>query len=156
MFNMGEVVEIAVQLEKNGAETYENAAKRVSNEAVARVLNELAEDETRHAKWFIQLGKHLGETSEVSPELENVGKGLLKNVVENQAFSLQETDFSSVDKLEDVLSVAVSFEEDTVLFYQMLGAFIGDEETIEQLEGIIEEEKKHISLLQERLLQLAS
>jgi rubrerythrin len=151
MFEIGEIVEIAVQLEKNGAKTYRHASQCVSDESVAGVLGELAEDETRHAGWFGQLGDRLRATKAVDSALEDMGKELLKNMVKEQAFSLQEADFTSVDKLEDVLTTAVAFEEDTILFYQMLGSFIGDERTIQHLEDIIEEEKKHIRILRERL-----
>ena len=47
--------------------------------------------------------------------------------------------------------MSIEFERDTELFYEMLGGFIGDETTLGQLEQIIEEENRHIQVLEEFL-----
>jgi rubrerythrin len=58
-------------------------------------------------------------------------------------------DFSSIDHVKDLLGLAIEFEKDTVLFYEMIGTFIQDGETLNQLKAIIEEERGHITILED-------
>ena len=61
-----------------------------------------------------------------------------------RVFSLKEADFSEMRRLEDLISLAVEFEKDKVLFYKMLRPFIEDSATLDFLENIIAEETHHI------------
>ena len=69
----------------------------------------------------------------------------------DQAFSIKDADFSKTEDINSLLELSVEFEKDTALFYEMLSAFIDDEETLNQLDKIIEEEKRHVQLLEEFL-----
>jgi rubrerythrin len=69
----------------------------------------------------------------------------------DQAFSIKDADFSKIEDINSLLELSVEFEKDTILFYEMLRAFIDDEETLSQLDKIIEEEKRHVQLLEEFL-----
>ena len=69
----------------------------------------------------------------------------------DQAFSIQEADFSKIEDLHALLELSLEFEEDTILFYEMLSAFVTDTETLKQLETIIQEEKNHVNILDEWL-----
>ena len=151
MFTMGNILDIAVQLEENGERTYRRASQTVSELAVAGLLSTLADDEAAHRAWFEGQRQKLESADTANGELETMGRRLLRNVLKNQIFSLEDADFSTVDKMEDVLTIAMEFEEDTVLFYEMIGSFISDESTLEGLEGIIAEERKHIRLLKTQL-----
>ena len=53
-----------------------------------------------------------------------------------------------MNNVEDLLRMAVEFENDSIIFYEMIGSFIDDKETSEKLQEIIKEEKHHIELLQ--------
>ena len=74
------------------------------------------------------------------PRLEEMGKAVLQGVLGEQAFSIDGADFSKMEDLNSLLTLSLEFEKDTVLFYEMLGAFVEDEKVLEQLEQIIEEE----------------
>lgn len=50
-----------------------------------------------------------------------------------------------------ILQVAIGFEEDSITFYEMIGGFVEDVETLRHLNSIIEEEKRHITILEERI-----
>jgi rubrerythrin len=65
-------------------------------------------------------------------------------VIGSQSFSLKQADFSEMSQLEDLISLAVEFEKDKVIFYKMLRPFIEDSETLDFLENIIAEETNHI------------
>jgi rubrerythrin len=78
-----------------------------------------------------------------------MGRALLRDAIGVQNFALKDADFSDMNRLEDLLTLAIEFEKDTVLFYTMLRSFIEDQETLDQLDAIIAEENRHAQLLQE-------
>lgn len=56
-----------------------------------------------------------------------------------------------MEKIEDLLKLAIEFEKDTVLFYGMLQPLIEDQKTLEQLHTIIQEEENHVRRLKKVL-----
>ena len=148
MFTIGDIRNIAIQIERNGEATYRRAAEQASDPELAEAFNRMADDEMRHAQWFetIQTDREL--TAEQS-ELEAVGKSILREMVKDKTFSLDEKNLAKVDNLTDLISESHGFEEDTILFYEMLSGFIDDPYTQEQLSRIITEEKKHSEELKE-------
>jgi hypothetical protein len=64
------------------------------------------------------------------PEQEKMGRALLQNAVGAQSFTLEDADFSSMEKIEDLLKLAIEFEKDTVLFYGMLQPLIENQKML--------------------------
>lgn len=150
MFTLSEIIDLAIRIEKNGENAYRKAQEEVSNPSLASMLQWLAEEEVEHEKWFTQL-KEKAATLAEDPKLEEMGKAILQGVLGDQTFSIKDADFSKTEDINSLLELSVEFEKDTVLFYEMLSAFIDDEETLSQLDKIIEEEKRHVQLLEEFL-----
>ena len=150
MFSLGEIIDLAIRIEKNGEKAYRKARDEVSNPSLASMLQWLAEEEAEHEKWFTRL-KEKVETMSEDPQLDEMGKTLLKGVLGDQAFSIDNADFSRIKDLVGLLELSVEFEKDTILFYEMLGAFIKDEKVLDQLNMIIEEENRHVRLLEDYL-----
>ncbi|MBN2419484.1 MAG: rubrerythrin, partial [Deltaproteobacteria bacterium] len=57
MFSLGEIIDLAIQVEKNGEKSYRKAQKEVKDRNLASVLEWLADDEKEHEKWFHDLKK---------------------------------------------------------------------------------------------------
>jgi rubrerythrin len=150
MFTLSEIIDLAIRIEKNGENAYRKAQEEVSNPSLASMLQWLAEEEVEHEKWFTRL-KEKAATLAENPKLEEMGKAILQGVLGDQAFSIKDADFSKIEDINSLLELSVEFEKDTILFYEMLRAFIDDEETLSQLDKIIEEEKRHVQLLEEFL-----
>lgn len=150
MFTVKDISELAVQLEKNGQQVYLEAVGKVRDPGLASTLQWLAEDEKRHAEWFAELASTEPE-GEVSRELEEMGRTMMKDALANQSFSLADTDFTGLRSSRELIEVAVEFERDTVLFYTMLRGFVKKEGALRRLDTIIEEEEKHIRKLREFL-----
>ena len=56
-------------------------------------------------------------------------------------------DFSKIDKTKELLLSMIKFENDTVLFYEMLRTVISDKETLACLDRIITAENRHAKKL---------
>jgi len=150
MFTAQDILDIAIRLEKNGEKTYRDARLHISNDALKTLLAWIAEEEHDHARWFSELKNRLtqGEDHHLMAELS---RALVEDVVQGQAFSLQEVDFGTIDSPEKMLYTFIGFEDDTIAFYEVLKTFIDDAAIAAQLEQIILEEKKHMTTFQEML-----
>lgn len=150
MFTIADIRNIAIQIERNGEATYRKAAEQASDPELVETFNRMADDEMRHAQWFESIQTDQELTAE-QLELEAVGKSILREMVKDKTFSLEEKALAKVDNIIDLISESQGFEEDTILFYEMLSGFIDDPRTLEQLNRIIAEEKKHSEELKELL-----
>jgi rubrerythrin len=148
MFTIKEIVDMAIRIEKNGESVYRNAIEKISNPALISLLEWMADEEVKHAQWFSNLQQHI-ETPLKNTTIENMSPELLNDIIGDQSFSLKEVDFSQVKNINDLIDTFIEFEKDSILFYEMLQMLIQNEETLEQLNQIINEENNHIQQLQE-------
>ena len=143
MFSIAEIIEIAVQIEKNGERVYRQAIGQSKNSELDNLLLRIAEEELEHADWFLTLKDEI-EKSQDRPQVEEMDAALIEDLIGKQAFSLADVNFSRVKNSKELIDIFIEFENDTILFYEMLKTFLVDEKTIEHLEKIIREEASHI------------
>lgn len=148
MFTLGEIIDLAIQIEINGEKSYRKAWNETSDTSVKSMLKWLADDETEHQKWFISMKKSIDEKVE-DPLLEEMGKEILNSVLGEQAFSMDDADFSKIGDIKTLIELSVEFEKDTILFYEMLKDFIDDSSVMTGIDNIIKEEKSHVRRLEE-------
>lgn len=146
MFTVADIRNIAIQIEKNGEETYRRAGELAEDPILSQTLFWMADEEARHAKWFDNIQSEKPLTQE-QQEMEQIGRMLLQDMIKGNSFLLDVEDLKKAETVKDVLIQSKAFEEDTILFYEFLLGFMDDEETITQLNRIIEEEKNHIKKL---------
>ena len=149
MFSANEILDLAIKLEKNGEAVYRDAIGKVSNPELIRLLDWMADEEVRHAKWFADLKLKLDQKS-VNPFMEKMSRELFDDLLGDKNFSLKEVDFASVRDVDELINIFIEFEKDSVRFYQLLEPFVEDPVSLESLKKIIDEENCHIN----RLLEL--
>ena len=148
MFTVADIREIAVQIEKNGEAAYRKAAAMVKDRAVGEIFLWMAEEEKRHGDFFAKIDS-AEPVSEEQRELEMMGRQLLQEMVADQTFSLDREMLLKTDEFEEALSQAQVLEKDTIMFYEFLLNLVSDDPTRQQLEQVIEEEKRHVEQLGE-------
>ncbi len=150
MFSIHEVIDIAVQLENNGEKIYRNARELTDNLSLMDLLEWIADEELNHAEWLTELKSDL-DLEEDHHLIAEMSQMLVSDFIGKQAFTLEDVDFSQIEKTEDLIQIFIDFEMDTIVFYEMLKSFIVDEKTAEKIDQIINEEKNHIEKFQELL-----
>jgi rubrerythrin len=150
MFQIREIIDLAIQIEKNGEKIYRNALHLASNPSISALLQKLADEEVQHIEWFSELKQKINSTID-DTQLEAMGKSILNSVLGNQTFSLEDVDFAKIIHIDDLLKLAIEFERDTVLFYEMICPLIDDVGASDHLDKIIEEENQHIQTFQKIL-----
>ena len=148
MFSEREILEIAVRMEKNGENEYRKAVKAVSDQTLIESLEWMAAEEREHADFFSDLLGQLEEQAK-SPFGMEMDGAFLRDLIGGSSLSLKTVDFAQVESLETLVTIFIGFEEDSILFYQMITPMIDDSETRDRVERIIAEEQAHIKRLRE-------
>lgn len=149
MFTAREIIGLAVRIEENGEEVYRKAARKVADPAIASMLLRLADDEAEHARWFAGRAETLPDDPAAEASLQKMADSILEGILGDQAFSLRDADFSRIELVDDLLRIAVEFEKDTVLFYELIGSLVSEPGDRLHLEAVILEEKGHIRQIEE-------
>jgi rubrerythrin len=150
MFSVHEILDLAIQLETNGESVYRNAVDKITKPDLASLLIWMADEEAIHRRWFLEVKKKV-EAHSVNPFMAEMSRQVFAGILGDKSFSHRDVDFSSVDRLDDLIGIFLEFEKDTVLFYETLIPFIEDDETLENIKKIIAEENNHIKKLQDFL-----
>ncbi len=150
MFSLGEIIDLAIQVEKNGEKSYRKAQKEVKDRNLASVLAWLADDEKAHERWFIDLKKEVDEKIQ-DARLEEMGREILGSVLGEQSFSMDDADFSRLADVNALLELSLEFERDTILFYEMIRAFVDNKKVSAGLDKIIHEENAHVKKIEEMI-----
>lgn len=149
MFSIGEILDLAVQIEHNAERIYRDAIQRDCNPSISSVLQWLADEAVKHAQWLATLNSNPSlSISDRNPIAEEIGKEFLRDILGDQSFSLNEADFCQVEQMDDLLLLAGEFEKDKEIFYTFLTQFIDDPETKNLIDEILEEKTRHLEELQ--------
>ena len=147
MFTLAEIYDLGIRIEKNGEKFYREALKQAWSTPIAGMLKMLAEEEVKHVDFFEKRMDALKQKRE-NPLLDEMGASMLKDILGNQTFSLKDTDVSTIKDVNELIAIAIEFEKDTILFYEMVGSFMTDDEARRELQEIIEEEERHVKLFE--------
>ncbi len=148
MFTISDICNIAMQIECNGERTYREVGAITAFPHLVGLFENMANDEKRHADWFESI-KLTEPISEEQRELEAMGRKLLQDMVKEQTFSLDRGSLFAEEDLDKLLEQFITFEQDTILFYEFLSELIEDRKTKAHLEMIIQEERRHIDHIRE-------
>ncbi len=147
-FSASDLVEAAVQLERNGHRFYTTAADAVASQRAKDLLHRLADDEVEHLKLFERLLTTFGLAS-VRESYSGEYGTYLKAHVDSQVFTKARMDALLAQKAmpeRDALQFGIDSEKDAILYYSEMIRFVPprDHPTVE---GIIDEERRHLSQL---------
>jgi len=152
-FNADEVLEMAEQMERNGAKFYRNAADAVDSRSKKKLLKELAGMEDEHEKTFASLRSDLKAAEKEPATFDPEGEAMLylRALADTRVFFKKRTDFSSLEK---VFKAAIEAEKDSIVFYLGLKEVVPDGRGKSRLDWIIMEEMTHLKNLSNELLKL--
>ena len=148
MFTVADIRDIAIQIEQNGEKAYRQASREATNPEIAKLFAFMADEEKRHARWFATLESDKPLTEE-QREIEEMGRGLLKEMIADQTFSLKHKELLQAKSFGEMVHQSKSFEQDTILFYQFIRGVLDDDAACRQIDLIIAEEQRHFELLAE-------
>ncbi len=147
-FTGEEIVNLAVEIEKNGRHFYEKALAKVDDPEAKRTFIYLAEEEARHIDDFKKLGESLAR--DVVPNESYVGEygEYIKAIIDSHVFNLNNVQdlVDGIKTFREALAIAFRFEKDSIMIFQEFKNVV-DESGKEIIENLIQQEKEHISRL---------
>lgn len=148
VYSINEVIEFAVQIERNGYAFYHEASKRKDLDAKAREFIVFLRDaELDHEKTFLSLrGETEMDDLELTSDWEMVSE-YLRTIVESRIFTTEDSAIKKATGAKDILEVvnnAIAFEKDTLLYFHAINDGISNPKTKQVLRRIINEEVSHV------------
>jgi len=153
VFNMNEILEMAEQIERNGAAFYRKAAEGISDSKNRELLLELAQMEDQHEKVFASLRAQLSEEEKTSTVFDPEGEAVLylRALADTRVFFEKKIDTGS---MEEILKEALVAEKDSIVFYLGMKELVPEKAGKAKIDSIIKEEMGHIKLLGKKLVEL--
>jgi rubrerythrin len=160
-FNADEILEMAEQIERNGARFYRKAAELVKDAAVSKLLQDLALWEDGHKRVFANMRADLAhqEREQMVFDPEHEASMYLRAMADGHVFDarVDPTDTLTGKELaQDILQMAIGQEKDSIVFYTGLKEMISETAGRERIEEIIKEEMGHIGFLSREIAVLSS
>jgi rubrerythrin len=154
--NALEVLEKAMQLEKDGLQFYRQAAERIGDEPVAAVFNKLANDESDHLDILESQYESLA-----SHETWMVFQELYKEDEETDSKSTHVFDSEKLHHLivdgmtpQQAVKVGIKIEKDSIKYYASHAKTCGDPSGVEMFKRLEEFEKEHLLELEKLLKKI--
>lgn len=151
MFSITEVFDIAIQLEENGERLYRMASEQVADESLRTMLNWLADEEDRHRARFVEMKRGTKAFATSVQWADEASGAILQSVIGDHAFSLDDLDPATLGNETELMRLAIEFEEDGILFYEMIRSFVSEPSALLHLDAILAEERQHVDLFKRRL-----
>lgn len=151
-FNLDDIFQMAVRIEKNGAAFYRRAAETRTDIKERVFLENLARMEDHHQKIFQAMHETISDTSK-QPTAFDPGE-------ENTAYLMAMADshdgegspavadfFTGRETLPDIVTQAIELEKKSILFYLGLKDLVPAKYGGDQIDTIIKEEQQHVAQL---------
>ena len=145
LFDVRELISMAVKDEETGIAFYKGLAKVAKTQDVKDTCMEIAQQEEGHAARFLKMLEEIGHyqpREEYAGQYDEYVRALLNNKAFPEPEKAAEKARSVRSDVEGVL-IAMSLERDALLFYQELKTLIKPE-YMEYVEEIIDEERGHL------------
>lgn len=156
-FNSLEIFKMAMDIEKQGRDFYQRCVEVNSEAQVKEIFSKLRDDEEDHYQLFKEMLDQFEEDKSISQDYlynEEVS-GYLRSLVDAKVFpETQEATDELASDVEEAINIGIKAEKNSLLLYLELVNVEEDKQTIEALEKLILEEKKHLTQLKDLKSQL--
>ncbi|KPL03373.1 MAG: hypothetical protein AMK75_01530 [Planctomycetes bacterium SM23_65] len=158
-FNVDEILEMAQQIERNGAKFYRKAAEGAAGDTSKDMLLRLAAMEDEHEKTFGEMRRGLSAKEQASTTFDPDGQAALylQSIADGHVFDVKVDPSEALTGNEtatEILKTAIGLEKDSIVFYIGLQELVGKALGREKVDNIIREEVSHITTLSSELAKV--
>ncbi len=152
-FSAEETLKLAVFIEEKGQEFYQGMVEEAENEELSQLFHELANEKKEHGKRFQEmLGEgNTGGNNDLNKQLYGkLEESYLEVLGESKVFTSANENIQAAKEAKNrgqLISVAISLEKDTMLYFYEILDQAASEYDREIIEDVIEEEKNQIKRL---------
>jgi len=160
VFNAGEVLEMAREIERNGAAFYRKAASlNCGTEADSELLVGLADMEDEHEKTFAAMAVELSDEEKqptaFDPDDETqMYLNALAAGHGGEGTPAAADGLTGQESMADILGIAIGLEKKSILFYLGMKDMVPERLGKDKIDGVIAEERSHVAQLARQLAAL--
>ncbi|MGB2600667.1 MAG: ferritin family protein [Candidatus Omnitrophota bacterium] len=150
VFAGSEIVEIGIQIEKNGKEFYNEVAARSKDPKAKKIFEYLAGEEEKHITAFQNI---LASVHEYKPVDAYPGEyfAYMNALASEHVFTQEHTGKDVAQSTEsdmEAIELAIKFEKDSIIFYEGMKKVVLEREH-KVLQDLIDQEQEHLRKLTE-------
>ena len=149
-YNLNEIIEFGIQIEKNGFDFYVELAWRIESKTLTELFEYLAQEEKGHILAFKSIQGRIEEP--INEELLNSDFfSYMHSLAAEYVFTTKDKVLEIIDNIEDdmeAINLALKFEKESIKFFETMEKGLEEKEIV-VIEKLIAEEKKHIIKLEE-------
>ena len=148
-FSIQEIVEIAIEIEKNGVTFYRILAESANMVRLRDLFAYLAEEEKRHITRFEEILESVGGYQISEAYYATQYMGYMKALADERVFRSDVSVAEVADRARtprEAIDIAMGFEKESILFLHEMGELVSetDGKTIQKL---LDEERDHVRRL---------
>jgi rubrerythrin len=150
IFAGSEVVEIGIQIEKNGRDFYNTLAVNSKNQEAVKIFKFLSQEEERHIKVFEGI---LGKAEKYEPAGIDADEyyAYMHALASEYVFTQKDKGSLIAKKVKndnEAVDMGIGFERDSIIFYEGIKRTVPDYDR-KIIDELIAQEQKHMILLME-------
>ncbi|MFA5115047.1 MAG: ferritin family protein [Candidatus Omnitrophota bacterium] len=150
IFSGSEVIELGIEIEKNGRDFYDALAAKSKSEGSRATFLKLAREEEKHLALFRGMLDKAG-SSEAAESYSDEYNGYMRALASESIFTSKDKGreiANSVKTQTEAIELGIGFEKDSILFYEGMKKAVPryDHKVIDEL---IKEEQSHLRILRE-------
>ncbi len=158
-FNADEILEMAEEIERNGAKFYRKAAEKASTSEIKQMLLDMAIMEDGHLEEFkeMRVGLSEAEKAEMTFDPENIAARYLQTMADAHGIEGKKSpteELTGTESMSEILKIAVNAEKESIVFYSGLKNFVSAKAGKDKVDEIILEEVGHVATLNQKLKAL--
>lgn len=149
VFSAAEIIDMGIVKEKRRRDFYGYAADKFKEKDLKDLFSKLRDWEDEHVKKFTDI-RNSTETYEVQESYQGEFAAYMKFVVDDMLYKQVTADWfaKNVNDAITAIRYGIGFEKDAILFFsELLKYMMGPNK--DKVEGLINEEKKHLVYLSE-------
>lgn len=156
-YNILEVIQIAINIEKDGIQFYTQLAKKTKDKKVKEIFLKMAGDEELHVTKLDSMMELLSDVKNIYVDYEDEEyiSSYLKDISDNQVFAVE--DINKTNKgisVKDALEYSLRNEDKAINFYTAFKKYAENQKAQYILDLIIAEEQTHKVILNELISKL--
>lgn len=156
LFTGKEIIDMAVQIEKNGEAFYTELASKAEKDVVKERAKYLAGQEVEHVATFKAMLEGISDAGAPPESYPGEYLAYVEALVNTRAFTDEDkarAAAASVKSDLEAINMALGAEKDTIIFYYEMLRFVGDKGR-DAVNKIIKEEQSHVKMLVELKSQI--
>ena len=148
IFAGSEIVEIGIQIEKNGRDFYNTLARQSKNPAASGIFKYLAGEEEKHIAVFQNI---LNKTEKYEPAGLDADQyfSYMNALASGYVFTQRDKGESIAKKIKsdrEAVDMGIGFEKDSIIFYEGMKKAVADYD-LKVIDELIAEEQAHLMQL---------